>query len=328
MWIKGKTMLVLFLSGVLWVIFSFPQNSLAQEAFPTRPITLVIRSGAGGSADIMARLIAKPAEKELGQPIVCENRAGGGGVFGMTYVLKSKPDGYTIGVTATNTYINNPHMEKVPYDPLTALVDIMVYLKTTHALCVRTDAPWKTFEDVIAYARQNPGKFTYAAAGVGVTQHIAMERIAMKEGIKWSMVPFKSGAETAAACLGGHVNAVAASGPADVVQHIEAGNLRLLLALNDNRWPIAPNVPTVQEKYGFYGMSYQAIFGPKGIPENIREKLQNGFKKAMDDSSFVNGAKELQMVATYMSGKDYEKLWKSQYEVMGRIIRDLGLGKK
>lgn len=325
---KGRVFSVLSLFGVLFALGLFPQKSIAQE-FPTKPITLIIRSGAGGSADVMARLIAKAAEKELGQAIVCENRPGAGGVLGTAYVLKSKPDGYTIGVTSTNAFINSPHMEQVPYDPLTDSTDIMAFLKTTHALVVRTDAPWKNFEEVVAYARQNPGMFIYAnGGGVGSTQHIVMERIAMKEGIKWSMVPFKSGTESVLACLGGHVNAVAASGPADVVPHIAAGKLRLLLALNDNRWQIAPNIPTVQEKYGFYGMSCQGIYGPRGIPENIREKLQNGFKNAMNDPSFIEGAKALQMVVVYMSGKDYEKWWKSQYEVMGKTIRDLGLGKK
>ena len=324
---KANGVLVVFLIVISLVMFSSPKNGLSQESYPTKSITVVIRSGAGGMADTMTRLICKVAEKELGQPIVCENRAGAGGVVGTSYVLKSKPDGYTLGASTTAPYINSPHMEKVPYNPLTDVTDILVYFKYTHALCVRTDAPWKTFEDVLDYARKNPGKFNYGAAGVGVTQHIVMERIAMKEGIKWSLVPFKSGTEPVVACLGGHIHAVA-QGPADVAQHIEAGKLKLLLALNDNRWAIAPKVPTVQEKYGFYGLSLQSIFGPKGIPEPIKEKLHNAFKKAMSDPSYFEAAKSLNVDVFYMSGKDYEKLWKSQYDEMGRIIRDLGLGKK
>lgn len=309
------------------VLCSFPENGLPQESYPTKPITVVIRSGAGGMADTMTRLICKVAEKELGQPIVCENRTGAGGVVGTSYVLKSKPDGYTLGASTTAPYINSPHMERVPYNPLTDVTDILVYFKYTHAFCVKTDSPWKTFEEVIDYARKNPGKFTYGAAGVGVTQHIVMERIAMKEGIKWSLVPFKSGTEPVVACLGGHINAVA-QGPADVFQHIEAGKLRLLLALNDNRWAIASKIPTVQEKYGFYGLSLQSIFAPKGIPDPIKEKLHNAFRKAMNDSSYIEAAKSLNVDIFYMSGKDYENLWKSQYDEMGRIIRDLGLGVK
>jgi len=324
---KANTGWFLFFTVILFGLGSFSKSGLSQESFPTKPITVVIRSGAGGMADTMTRLVCKVAEKELGQPIVCENRTGAGGVVGTSYVLKSKPDGYTLGATTTGPYINSPHMEKIPYNPLTDVADILVYFKYTHALCVKTDAPWKTFEEVVDYARKNPGKFTYGAAGVGVTQHIVMERIAMKEGIKWSLVPYKSGTEPVVACLGGHINAVA-QGPADVVQQIEAGKLRLLFALNDNRWAIAPKIPTVQEKYGFYGLSLQSSFGPKAMPEPIKEKLHNAFKKAMNDPSYIEAAKSLNVDIFYMSGKDYEKLWKSQYDDMGKIIRDLGLGIK
>lgn len=321
---KSRWVLVLLGLGIFLVSSSL---STAQEPFPTKPITVVIRSGAGGMADTMTRLLCKGAEKELGQPIICENRTGAGGVVGVSYVLRSKPDGYTLGASTTATYINNPHMEKVSYNPLTDVVDIMVFFKYTHALCVRSDAPWNTFEDIIIYARQNPGKFTYGVAGVGVTQHIAMERIAMKEKVKLSVVPFKSGAEAVIACLGGHVNGVA-QGPADVVPQIEAGKLKLLLSLSDQRFPIAPKAPAVMEKYGFYGLSLQGIFGPKGIPDPIRDKLENVFKRAMSDPAYVEAAKTLNVDISYLSGKDYEKLWKSQYEEMGRIIRSIGLGKK
>ncbi len=131
-----KSLLLIAFLWLLVTVISFSENALAQE-FPTKPITLVIRSGAGGTADVMARLIAKAAEKELGQPIVCENRAGAGGVVGVSYVLKSKPDGYTIGVTSVSNFVNSPHMEKIPYDSLTDVTTILMYIKVPHSLCVR-----------------------------------------------------------------------------------------------------------------------------------------------------------------------------------------------
>jgi tripartite-type tricarboxylate transporter receptor subunit TctC len=303
-----------------------PGASVAQQSFPTKPITLVIESGAGGMADVMTRAVAKIAEKDLGQPIVCENRPGGAMTIAKHNVLKAKPDGYTLGVATTATNINIPHMRELPYDVFQDQRDIAVYFKYTHALAVKADAPWKTFEEVVEYARRNPGKFTYATAGVGVTQHITMERIAMKEGIKVSMVPFKSGSEAALAALGGHTMAVA-QGPADLVPHVQSGKLRLLLALNDNRWSVAPAVPTVQEKYGFFGINYQTIFGPKGIPEPIARRLESAFKKAVQDPSYLELAKSLQVDTYYMSGNDYDKFWKSQYDEMGRVIKTLGLAK-
>ena len=125
----------------------------------------------------------------------------------------------------------------------------------------------------------------------------------------------------------GEKSSAAAQGPADLIQHIQAGKLKLLLPLSDKRWPIAPNVPTVLEKYGFFGMTYQSVYGPRGVSEHIRNKLQNAFKNAMGDPSFVEAASTFQVTTIYMSGKDYENLWKSYYDEMGKIIREMGLGK-
>ncbi len=312
--------------GLLALLGLVPTATMAQDSFPSKPITLIIESGAGGMADVMTRAVAKIAEKELGQPIICENRPGGAMTIAKYNVLKAKPDGYTLGVATTATNINIPHMRDLPYNVFQDQRDLAVYFKYTHALAVKADAPWKTFEEVVEYARRNPGKFTYATAGVGVTQHITMERIAMKEGIKITMVPFKSGSEAVLAALGGHTLAVA-QGPADIVPHVQSGKLRLLLALNDNRWAIAPNIPSVQEKYGFFGINYQTIYGPKGIPEPVAQKLENAFKKAVSDASYIELAKSLQVDIYYMSGKDYDKFWKSKYDEMGGVIKALGLGK-
>ncbi len=323
---KGKDLLFIIIVGFLVAVPSFPRTISAQGSYPSRPITLIIDQGAGGMTDVFTRVVAKAAEKELGQPIVCENKAGGEGTIAVNTVVKSKPDGYTLGISSISTNTCKPHMEKLPFDPRTDTTDIAVYLKFAHCLAVRTDSPWKTFEEVIAYARQNPGKFNYATVGMGSTPRIVMEQIAIKEGIKWSVVPFKSGSESVLAAVGGHVNATTA-GPADVVPHIQSGKLRLIYSLTDTRWPIAPNIPSVLEKYGFWGMSYKTVIGPIGLPDAITEKVQNAIKKAVDDPTSVQLAKTLQIERCYMSGKDYSKLWRSRYDEMGKIIRSLGLGK-
>lgn len=318
-----ETLLVIVVCSLV-VVLSSPVNLLGEDTFPTKPITMVIDQGPGGQNDVMTRALSKAAEKVLGKPIVCENRPGGGMIVARNYVLKSKPDGYTLGTAGTFNTVTWPHMQKLPFNVLTDQVDIGAYFKYTHGLCVRTESPWKTLEDIIAYARQNPGKFTYGTAGVGNTQHIMMERIAKAEGIKWSQVPFKSGSEPVLACMGGHVDAVA-QGPADIIPHIKAGKLRFIFGLNDNRWAIAPNIPNAKDKYGFFGINYKHIIGPKGIPENVLEKLENAFKKAVEDPAYVQLAEALQVERYYMSGKDLTKLWRSDYDTTGQIIKELGL---
>lgn len=322
-----KKLLKLFGVGVLLTAILGVDFASAQESYPNRPITMVVWSTAG-MGDTVTRILCKNAEKELGQPVVIETKPGAAGAIGINHVVRSKPDGYTLGMAVTSNYVINPHIRKIPYDTLTAITDILTVVKYNFGLAVKADAPWNTFEDVIAYAKKNPDKFTYACAGVGVTQHICMERIAMKEGIKWTVVPFKSGGESVMACLGGHTDAVV-QGSIDELPHIKAGKLKMLLSLDGSRWPDVPNVPQILEKgYNFTAMSYISYMAPKGIPEPIRQKLEDVFKKAMEDPSFTEVMKQFNVQSTFMSGKEYSALWRSQYDEMGKVVKVLGLVEK
>lgn len=322
-----KKIVRLFGLEVLFVAFLTIGSVWAQGSFPTRPITMVVWSTAG-MGDTVTRIMCKNAEKELGQPIIIETKPGAAGAIGINYVVQSKPDGYTLGMAVTSNYIINPHIRKLSYDTLTSITDILAVCKYNFGLAVRTDAPWNTYEEVIAYAKKNPEKFTYACAGIGVTQHITMERIAMKEGIKWTAVPFKSGGEAVIACLGGHTDAVA-QGSIDEVPHIKAGKLKMLLSLDGSRWPDVPAAPTITEKgYNFTAMSYISYLGPKGIPEPTRQRLENAFKKAIEDPSFIEVMNQFNVQSTFMSGKEYSALWRSQYDEMGKMVKTLGLVEK
>jgi tripartite-type tricarboxylate transporter receptor subunit TctC len=279
-------------------------------------------------SDTITRVVCKAAEKELGQPIIVENKPGAGGTIGVSYALKAKPDGYTLGLPMTSAYIIQPQMRQLSYNPLTDAVDITTIFRYNFGLAVRTDAPWKNFEELIAYARNNPGKFTYACAGVGVGQHICMERVAMQEKIKWTQVPFKSGVEAVAACLGGHTDAVV-QGSVDEIPHIKAGKLKLLLTLDDKRWPGFPAVPSILEKgYNFYVISYMCLNAPKGVPEPIIRKLEVAFDKAKRDPSFIGTLETFQVETGNLSGKEYSDLWRSKYDEMGKVIKSLGLQEK
>lgn len=322
-----KKLLKIFGLEVLFIAILTIGFAWAQESYPNRPITMVVWSTAG-MGDTVTRVLCKNAEKELGQPIIIETKPGAAGAIGINYVVQSKPDGYTLGMAVTSNYVINPHLRKLSYDTLTSITDVLAVVKYNFGLAVRTDAPWKAYEEVIAYAKKNPEKFTYACAGIGVTQHITMERIAMKEGIKWTAVPFKSGGEAVIACLGGHTDAVV-QGSIDQVPHIKAGKLRMLLSLDGSRWPDVPNAPTITEKgYNFTAMSYISYLGPKGIPEPIRQRLENVFKKAMEDPSFTEVMNQFNVQSTFMSGKEYSALWRSQYDEMGKVVKILGLVEK
>jgi len=317
-----------FLIVTFLVLVLLLKGNLAAETFPSRAVTIVNGWGAGGMSDTLTRLLSKGAEKELGQPIVCENRTGGGGQIAINYVCNSKPDGYTLGMTVTALYIIQPQIRQTTYNPFTDITDIMTFAQYNNAICVKSDSPWRTIEDVIAYAKSNPSKFTYGVAGIGMTPHIVMEQFGREEGIKLTPVPFKSGPEAVNATLGGHTDAVV-MGTGDLIPQIQAGKLRNLLIISGERWPETPDVPTILEKgHDFYMLSYMGIYGPKGIPEPIRAKLELALKNGMEEPAFKQMLKKYYIREAYLSGKEYSKKWKEMYEPMGKVLKALGLVEK
>ena len=324
----AKSMSKIFLTVIALVMAFFIRNGFPLEPYPNRPITLVCGWGAGGGMDISSRALSKAAEKQLRVPIINENKAGATGVIAKSYVCNSKPDGYTLGITGSTTYLIQPQMRKTPYNPMTDITDIMVYGLCPYGLAVNTDSPWKSFEEVIEYARKNPGKFSFGCGGIGNIHHLCMERIGMKEEIKWTAIPYKSGQEAVLSCIGGHTKGVVQGTP-DILPQIKAGRLRLVLSLDEKRWVEVPNIPTVLEKnYDFTAFTVYSIYASKGMPEDIRQKLETAFKNAMEDSSFIDVMKTLQIERYYLSGKKFSNLWRSQYDEMGKVLNGLGLVEK
>jgi len=325
---KVQNLLKSFLVAVLLVSTLFVTNGFPSDPYPNRPITIVWGWGPGGGGDLIVRAFCRAAEKVLSQPIINENKAGGSGVIGINYVSNSKPDGYTLGATSPSPLIIQPNMRKTPYDPFT-FVDICSFAAFNFGLSVRADAPWNSFEEVIEYARKNPGKFRYGNAGTGTSQHICMERIALKEGIKWTQIPFKSGAEPVIALLGGHVDGCIQD-ESLISGHIKAGKMKLLLSFSKKRWTKIPNVRSILELkgYDFFVISQISIFGPKGMPEDVRQKLESSFKKASRDPTFREALEELSFEGDFMTGKEYSDLWRSRYDEMGKILNTLGLVEK
>jgi tripartite-type tricarboxylate transporter receptor subunit TctC len=309
------------------VTATLSQKVFPQDKYPDRPITLVVSVGAGGTQDVMMRTLCKIAEPELGQTIIVENRAGAAGIVGIQYVLSSKPDGYTIGAASHGTLLTD-HYQKLPFS-LTDINPILPIYKSTSGLVVKADAPWNTYEELLAYAKKNPGKFTYAMSGVGGNTHIVMERIARQEGIKWTAIPFKSDSEVVIAVLGGNTLGGATS-PLVAASHIEAEKLKVLLVLTD-RWTEFPKIPTMLEKgYNFYGISHNFIFGQKDMPDIIRKRLEQVFLRARENKNFIEAARKYHMnISTDInSGKELADFIRKNHGEMAEVIKTLGISDK
>jgi tripartite-type tricarboxylate transporter receptor subunit TctC len=272
--------------------------------FPTKPVTLIVPFPAGVTADLLFRSIAESASKYLGQQVIVDNKAGASGTMGPAYVAtNAKPDGYTIGQVAITSY-RVPYMQKANFDPVKDFTYIILMGGYSLGAVVLADGPFKRFQDVIEFAKKNPGKFTYTTIGPATTNAIAMELIARQAGVKFTHVPGKGGGEGIAAVLGHHVMMMVES-PAWAPQ-VAAGQFRLLMMLGQKskKWPDAPTLKELGYQYEFD--SPFGLAGPKGMDPVIVKKLHDAFKKAYDDPKVIETYEKFDFIRRYMNTADYQ----------------------
>lgn len=297
------------------------QGASAQQ-FPSKPITLICPWPAGGGTDIHLRTLAELASKRLGQNVVVENRPGNAGMNGPATMAKTaKPDGYTISQLAITAF-RLPHMRKVEWDPLEDFTYIVGLAGYTFGIVVKADSPFKTFGDLIAYAKANPGKLSYATPGSGTSLHLAMEEIGAKAGVQFLHVPFKGQAEGMSALLGGHVMAqVDSTGWA---RQVDAGAARLLATLGDRRtrW----GAPTVKELgVDTVSNSPYGLVGPKGMDPKVVKILHDAFKSASEDPQNHATLQKLDQPVWYKSSDDYRKWAAETFKAERATIERVGL---
>jgi len=298
---------------------------LMAAEFPSKPVTLIVPWGAGGATDMVMRALVEATKKYLGQPVVIENKPGGTGTEGpASMAATAKPDGYTIAQIPI-TVFRFPYMMKVDWDPLKNFTYIIHLTGYTFGVMVRADAPWKTWNEFVAYAKANPGKVTYATPGAGSGPHITMETLALKEGIKWVHVLREAGEIPWKPVLGGHVMAAAAPpGPP-----VDSGELRLLVTWGIQRTKKWPTVPTLKELgYGIVSNSPFGIAGPKGMDSRIVKVLHDAFKKGMDDPDYQKILEKLDMEPFYKNTEDYVHYVTELCEEEKMMVEKLGLKKK
>ena len=303
-------------AGLLLALAAHAQN------FPAKPITLICPWPAGGGTDIHLRKLGEVAAKHLGQPVVIENRPGGSGMNGPATMAKTaKPDGYTISQLAITAY-RLPHLQKVDWDPLADFSYIIGVAGYTFGIVVKADSPFRSFQDLIAYAKANPGKLSYATPGSGTSLHLAMEEIGAKANVQFLHVPFKGYADGATALLGGHVMVqVDSTGWARMV---DAGQVRLLATLGDKRtrW----NAPTVKELgIDTVSNSPYGLVGPKGMSAQVVKVLHDAFKTAMDDPDHLKTLQQLDQAYWYKSTEDYAKWAAETLQAERATIERVGL---
>ncbi len=313
--------------GMLYVlglmIFILSPWSLA-ETYPARPIKIVIPFPPGNTTDIMTRLIAPKLQERLGQAIIVENRAGASGTIGMDYVAKSKPDGYTIVASQGGNMVVLPHTSKtIPYSSINDFTSIALSTYNYQVIIANNQAPFKTFSQMIDWAKANPGKLTVASNGEGGFPHLVFEHLAKTAGITFTHVPYKGTAPIITDLIGGQVMASVdgVSGPAP---HVRSGAIRLLAISNKTRVSEWPGIPTVSETIpGWTSNGWFAYSGPAGMPKEIVQRLNMEINRAMNSPEVVEQLKGYGLEVVSESPEYFERVLREDFQRYGKLVKDI-----
>jgi tripartite-type tricarboxylate transporter receptor subunit TctC len=303
-------------------IVSAPVAHAQAEAYPSRPITLLVPAAAGGTTDLAARMISEPLSKAFGQQVVVDNRPGGNGTIATTAVARAKPDGYTLLMQYSGYHVITPAIVKQSWDPVKDFAPVANVLSAPQVIVVRPDLPIKTLSELVSYAKANPGKLNYASSGNGSLQHVTGEVLNQLAGINMTHVPYKGTAPALTDLLGGSVDLTFTTAP-PLIGHIKAGKLRPLAVTGNSRLPSLPNVPTASEA-GLPKLdvsSWFAVYAPAGTPKPIIDKLTTEIAKVMQTDAFKRKAEEQGAEATYMNPQQLAEFTRAELARWGGVVK-------
>jgi tripartite-type tricarboxylate transporter receptor subunit TctC len=319
--------MIVRLLAAIGIALSCAVSAAAQDAYPSRPISLVVPFPPGGVADIVARPFGEAIGRNLATPVVIENKPGAGGGIGMAYAAKAKPDGYTLLLALASISIL-PEADKItgrtPMYQLDQLVPIARVTADPTVLAVRAESPWKTLAEFVADAKNRPGAISYGSSGNYGTMHVPMEMFAARAGIKLLHVPFTGAGPAVIALLGGTIDAVA-SGPSTLIQQVKSGKLRVLASWGDKRLASLPEVPTMVE-LGFDAVFFQwsGLFAPAGTPEPVVARLREAARAAANDPKFVAAMATVDTPVQYMDAPEFQRFWDGDAKKLGDVVRRVG----
>jgi tripartite-type tricarboxylate transporter receptor subunit TctC len=318
-----KKMLVGF---VLCSFLLLPMLAGAQAKYPTKAIELVVPFAAGGSTDVLARLVAKYAPKYFDKPLVVVNKPGGGGITGTEGVVRSKPDGYSLFVGYGSGHdLVTPHFQKMPYDTFNDLVSVCRLSIHSIVVIIRGDAPYKTMKELVEWGKKKDQVTASVSTRAGSVD-ITFQAVAKATGLKLVTVPFRGGAESVTAIVGGQTDC-GGNHPSEVISHIKAKRLIPIAVALENRDPAIPDVPTFKELgYNVVAVgSVKGVAAPKGTPPEVVSYLAERFKKVCDDPEFIKSMKDIGQPVMYQGPQEFAKFMKEGFAQYGQMIKEFNI---
>jgi tripartite-type tricarboxylate transporter receptor subunit TctC len=316
-----------FACGLLLAGATQAQSNGASAAYPTRPIHWILPGAPGSPPDVAARIVGEGLARELGQPVIVENRPGASGTIALAAVAKSAPDGYTLGMLSAPQMVAPSIFPALPYDTLHDFVPVTQFVQTRFLLAVRADSPVHTVAELVAAAKANPGRLTFASVGNGSVPHLAGELLRLRANIDMRHIPYKSGPFALTALLGGQVDMVFAP-PSTLSVHTKSGKLRALATLAPSRLAEYPDVPTMAQA-GFPGIEmgdWFSIAAPAGTPRDVVDRLSDAVRKVLASGGASERLASAGFAPVLDSGPDrFALVVQSELQRWATVVRAAGI---